>query len=193
MAAALSNFEKRIYSTPLVNIVRAIKSGDESEFRSLYDNYFRRVYFFALKSVKDPTEAEDLSQNIFLKAWENRHRFKDDLDIEPQLFQIAKSTIIDYFRAKTTQQQLIKALAEDAPVNRGANPPQFSEQSKVLIYLQKAIEDLPPKRREVFKLSRYHGLTYDEIAQELSISKNTVHVHITKALATLRKKSLPDS
>lgn len=171
-----------------MNKVRAIKSGDEAEFRSLYDNYFRRVYFFALKSVKDPTEAEDLSQNIFLKVWESRHRLNDALEIEAQLFQIAKSIIIDHYRAKTTQQLLLTALAEDTPVNGLAHTPEFSEQSKKMIFLQKAIDNLPPKRREVFKLSRYHGLTYDEIAQELSISKNTVHVHITKALATLRKK-----
>lgn len=171
-----------------MNIAKAIKSGDEAEFRSLYDNYFRQVYLFALKSVNNPSEAEDLSQNIFLKVWERRHRLNVDLDIEPQLFQIAKGIIIDHYRAKTTQQQLLKSLAEQAPVSDRVYATEPSEQSKELVYLQRAIDDLPPKRREVFKLSRYHGLTYDEIAQELSISRNTVHVHITKALATLRKK-----
>lgn len=172
-----------------MKLVEIIKQGDEQAYRALYEKYYRRVYYFALKSVKNTVDAEDLSQSIFLKIWEKRTLLNESLPIEPQVFQIAKGVVIDYYRARTTQQQLLKKLYEQAPTNGSeSDNTAIVVKNRRLEHLKKAIEELPAKRREVFKLSRYDGLTYDEIAEELAISKNTVRVHMTKALTTLRKK-----
>lgn len=171
-----------------MKLVEAIKQGDEQAYRALYEKYYRRVYFFALKSVKNPGDAEDISQSIFLKIWEKRALLNITLPIEPQVFQIAKGVVIDYYRAETTRQQLLSRIYDQVPSYNNEPDSVSANDSIRMEHLKKAIEELPDKRREVFKLSRYHGLTYDEIANELCISKNTVRVHITKALTTLRKK-----
>jgi len=171
-----------------VKLVEAIKQGDEQAYRALYEKYYRRVYFFALKSVKNTGDAEDISQSIFLKIWEKRALLDKTLPIEPQVFQIAKGVVIDYYRAKTTQQQLLNRFNDQAPLYSNESDNASADNTTRMEHLKKAIEELPDKRREVFKMSRYHGLTYDEIANELCISKNTVRVHITKALTTLREK-----
>ncbi len=154
----------------------------------MYRQYYRRVYHFALKSVNDKAEAEDLCQSIFLKIWENRSRLDEQLEIEPQLFRIAKGVVIDHYRAQTRRQQLIQQFPRSSPSATFAGSPDNSDRTQRLESVRKAIEELPAKRRKVFKLSRYHGLTYDEIADELSISRHTVHVHISKAIIDLKKK-----
>ncbi|MCB0630620.1 MAG: RNA polymerase sigma-70 factor [Saprospiraceae bacterium] len=161
--------------------------GNQQTFNEWYDAYHRRIYFFSLKSTGDVTEAEDLTQTIFLKIWENRNLLSHDIPLESQLFKIARGVVIDHYRSKTAQQRFLFTFNQNQSTATEENTDPDISVNKIES-IKKAIEELPSKRREVFKLSRYHGLSYEEIADELSISKNTVHVHISKALSALRKK-----
>lgn len=172
-----------------MTLTERIQQGSEEGFAELYRAYCRRLYHFAWKSVGDRAEAEDITQAIFLKIWENRGRLSPDHPLESQVFRVARTVVIDYYRARTTHRQLLadylQISAPDGPSSADDGP---ALQRERLLRLQSAIAEMPEKRREVFQLSRLHGLTYEEIADELSISKHTVHVHISKALAFLRRR-----
>lgn len=139
-----------------------------------------------LQSVCDESSAEDLCQSVFIKMWQSRASLKADIELDAQVFKIARSVVIDHYRSTNSQRQLMEEYQTMIPKARSESDTQ--DVSLRIQALRKAIADLPAKRREVFQLSRFNGLTYDEIAEELSISKNTVHVHITKALHALRNK-----
>ncbi|MEL7120616.1 MAG: sigma-70 family RNA polymerase sigma factor [Bacteroidota bacterium] len=168
-----------------MTLLKKIHSGDRKSFEGLYKAFHKRVYFFSLKSTQNEIEAEDLTQTIFIKIWENRSKLSLSIPLETQVFKIARTTTIDFYRAKTAQQKLLHKYKE---LNGHSVSDETESIKPKLDSLNRAIEELPKKRKEIFKLSRYHGLTHEEIAQELSISKNTVHVQISKALQTLRSK-----
>ncbi|MEL6276406.1 MAG: RNA polymerase sigma-70 factor [Bacteroidota bacterium] len=157
----------------------------EADFRKLYEEYFPRLYSYALQSTHNGGTAEDLVQNIFLKIWERRAQFDDSLPIEAQIFKITRDQTIDFYRAETTLQQHLAGYRAQANSEEIVEEEESDQRVKLV---KEAIADLPDKRREVLELSRFHGLTHEEIAQELSISKNTVRVHITKAMASLRAR-----
>lgn len=161
-----------------------IREGNAKEFAVLYDIFHKRVYYFVLKSTQSQVDAEDLCQGIFLKIWENRNKLSPEIPLENQIFQIARSLVIDYYRAKTAQKKILANFTK----RETEEPSQLEVDPQKVSSLKKAIDELPSKRKEIFKLSRFHGLSYEEIAEELSISKNTVHSQISKALNTLRKK-----
>jgi len=169
-----------------VLLIETIQSGSSKGFEKVYQAFHRKVYYFMVQSVRDKSDAEDLCQSVFIKLWQYRSTINPDIDLDTQIFKIARSVVIDYYRSQASQQQLMEEYQTLLPQSRQES--ETMDISTRLQALRQAIAELPAKRREVFQLSRFSGMTYEEIAEELSISKNTVHVHITKALHSLRNK-----
>ncbi|MEM9823628.1 MAG: RNA polymerase sigma-70 factor [Bacteroidota bacterium] len=156
---------------------------NQAVFKQIDQQYHRKIWAFALRHVKISDVAEDLVHDTFLKIWQNRARYRVEENFEALLYTILRNELADYYR-KTIQEEEKLLIADffqqDAPENE-----HLQEQ---ITQLKAAIEALPPRRREIFKLSREEGLTYKEIAEKLSISKNTVEVHIVKARQFLREQ-----
>ena len=171
-----------------MDTIRSIINGDKKAFKKVYDSWYQRLFSFALKSTRNANDAEDLTQEIFIRIWENRNRFVEEISIESQFFTIARNITIDYYRKKVAQSNLLLKLENEIRYYNESNESESPLNSQHIIRLKKAIENLPQKRREIFKLNKYFGLTYEEIANEMGISKNTVHSQISKALSTIRSK-----
>lgn len=168
-----------------MNWLNFLQERGDSGFRSFFDAHHRHVYRFMMRFTKTSAAAEDCTQLTFIKFWERLKNIDATTPPEIQLFQIAKSVVIDYLRAETSRQKLLTELSTEKHIQT-ENQDEAIQARLDLVH--KAIENLPNRQREIFKLSREYGLTYEEIAEQLSISKNTVHVHISKALLTLRSK-----
>lgn len=161
-----------------------LAQGSQVAFRELYNRYWKKVYKLALNYLKQPQEAEDLVQNIFIKLWLKHSTLAEIKSFDAYLRVVTRHEVISYLR----QNQLpvaeldgnIEISTDDSPHKQA-----ISRESAALI--SKAIEQLPPQRREVFKLSREQGLTYDQIASRTGIVRDTVKKHITRALVSIRQ------
>ncbi|HEX9509669.1 MAG TPA: sigma-70 family RNA polymerase sigma factor [Puia sp.] len=166
--------------------IAEIKSGDESSFTAVFNQYYTRVYYYFDKKTRSQESARELTQLTFIKLWQFRHTLSEDHSFNGQLFRIAATTLIDYLRSQNTQRKKFPQLsekaaqaAENAQVQAGTG---FEEND----YLHSLTSSLSPVRKKVFILSRMHGHSYKEIAEQLSISIHTVEDHMVKALRHIR-------
>lgn len=158
-------------------------------FESIYEQYFGKVYGFVRKNVEDTGEVEDLTHDVFLKLWQSRASFSRVVPVDAQLLVIARQLIINAHRRNVIKNRVLEQWHSAHPTfthaDSAALPIHAEELSQELM---SAIESLPPRRREIFEKSRFEGLSYDQIADEMAISRNTVEVQMVKALSFLRRR-----
>ncbi len=163
------------------HLVKQLKKGDVSSFNLIFKNYNQKVYNFCLQLLKNKNEAEEITQEVFIALWQNRDKIDTKSSIVAYILAIARNQIYKVFRKSLYKQAYIENLINSQ------SKMDFITEDQVMYnelnsFLNISIEKLPPKRREVFILSRMEGLTYKEIAQKLNIAENTVDVQIRKAL-----------
>lgn len=164
-----------------------IKQGSVKAFEAIYHLHKNKLYFWLLGKIKSEYWAQEILQHTFVKCWINRESLSDTVDIEVQLFRIARSLMIDQLRKLANERK----LAANAPeVDTQTSPLQQYDAHETLQQIDKLINNLPEVSKQVFRLSREHGLSYNEIAKELSISPKTVEYHISRILSLLRKAVL---
>lgn len=173
------------------SLLLRIAADDTKAFTQLFDQYWLQVFAHVRSYLKDTALAEDLTQEIFFSIWINRAKLATVADFEAWLHVITRNRTISGLRkllrqASSDLTQLSDWVPELASTADSPLEQLDFKQSREL--LQQAIELLPPRRREVFKLSRQQGLTHQEIAEQLQISKATVNEHISEALSFLKSK-----
>ncbi|MFN0290091.1 RNA polymerase sigma factor [Pedobacter helvus] len=164
-----------------------IKSGDEQAFKQVYYRHHAKIFHFANSFLKDKDQSEEILQETFLTFWVKREKFVIDTTFEPILYTICRRLIIDAFRkssiAQRYQQNLKLMMTEVG--NQTEDHVIFSD---LLRITENVVAELPEQQQHVFRLSKYDGLSYEEIAQKLNISKNTVRNHLFVALKTLKSR-----
>lgn len=164
-----------------------ISSSDEKAFMRLFDLYAKKVYEFINNLLKNPTESEDLTQVVFIKIWEKRATLKEVNYIGGYLFTIAHRTAIDYFRSSRGKHaQLIDYTNTYESVKHENTTEDYLNKHEFEQIYNEGLSTLPPKRKEIFILSRHKGFTNKEIAEKLSISVKTVENQMTSALFYLK-------
>jgi RNA polymerase sigma-70 factor (ECF subfamily) len=165
-------------------VVRFI-SGSEQAYEVIFNRTKGKLKGFLKKALPKDEDAESVMQDIYLKLWTARKFIQPDKNFETYLFAIARNLLIDLMRKRLHKQryleELCRTLQEDQTNNLDTKAVvEYSELEKMII---KLIDQLPEKRREIFRLNRLEGLTYKEIAEKLHISENTVDSQMRKALA----------
>ncbi|NSL90386.1 RNA polymerase sigma factor [Chitinophaga solisilvae] len=165
-------------------LVLLLQTSDVSAFDSLYWKYHQAVYRNILKFVKDGAAAEDILQEVFARLWEKRMEIQATQSVGGWLFVISFNLSVNYVRKKLREQALHKNLfnldAEDQLVLDRKN---MDEEQYNL--LEQAIAQLSPKKRTIVTRCKLEGKTYDEVASELNISRNTVKEHLSAAMIKL--------
>ncbi len=164
-----------------------LKKGSFSAFDHLFSVYKSRLYAFVVGYLKIEEDAKELVQDVFVKVWENRHHIDTCRSFNAYLFTITKNTVLDYFRKKANERNYLDYIREHV----GLVVDSFEEKIEYADLLEKAesvIEDLPPRQKEIFQMSRKQGLSNEEIAEILKISKKTVENQITLAKKYIRKR-----
>jgi RNA polymerase sigma-70 factor (family 1) len=160
---------------------------DTVTFEILYRKFFRKVFSFVRKNVKDMAEAEDITHDVFFKLWKSRQSFSDTISADAQLLVIARQLVINHYRRDIIRERAFRAWEFDAPVATSRDISEMTLREKeISTELKNAIECLPSKRREIFEKSRFQGMSYDEIALSMDISRSTVEGQMVKALRFLR-------
>lgn len=171
-----------------VHIISGIQQGDEKAFKQLYDQHKDKLYYWLLGKTQSPYWAQELLQQTFIKIWMSREQLSESVPLDVQVFRVARSLVIDNIRKQVTEKKALHVISQTLNEENISNNYNSRETSQAI---EQAVNSLPKICRQVFRLSREQGLTYNEIAEELSISQKTVEYHISKALGLLRKSLLP--
>jgi len=155
---------------PDFELVRSLQKGDVRAFDRLFAKYGGKLFYLAKGYLGSREEAEGLVQEVFIKVWENRKNIKEHLS----------------FRAKYRKQEF---LEEFLKVNSGLTNEEtiHIEYVELLEQVDLIVEKLPPRQKQIFKLSREEGLSHKEIARILFIQPKTVENHLHNAMKRIRK------
>lgn len=161
----------------------------QREFEVIFKSYFVPVKSFIRKLVKTDDDAEDIAQDVFTQLWLRPEVWKDNAEVGRYIYRMAKYRALTFLRdnARIADHGLVDAdLAQVERVgdDTSAIDPIIHEETTLL--LQMALDRMPPKRREIFSMSRFEGLSHKEIAQKLGLSVRTVESHIYAALTALK-------
>lgn len=138
------------------------------------------------QKIDSEENAKELTQDIFLSVYLQKDRLEDVENFKAYLFSIAKHKVFNYYRHKLVKQKYQLNILLNGTEQMTDDAKTILENKQLIEIVNQHIEDLPPKCREVFKLSRQANLSYKSIAQKLNISENTVDQHVQKALRILR-------
>ncbi|WP_462317894.1 RNA polymerase sigma-70 factor [Marinilabilia sp.] len=167
-----------------------LQEGRKEAYEYLYSNYYSALCQYALKFVSDPGIAEDIVAQIFFRLYEKRKDFELK-NVRSYLFQSVRNASLNHIRdhkeslAIENQEELFD-FPGSAVFQIYAEGLENMFLKDAVDALEKAMADLPPQTREVFRLSRFEQLSTKEIAARLGISFNTVETHISRALKKLR-------
>lgn len=168
-------------------LVKSLQKGDIKAFDELFIKYNKKLYYFAKGYLGSNEDAEGLVQEVFIKIWEKREDLKEYMSFNSYIFTITYKSILKHFRSKGREKKYMDQFLSEF-IDASNETSGEIEYNNLLELANKAIEKLPEKRKQVFRLSRYEGLTNLEIAKQLNISKRTVENHIHQALKFLREQ-----
>ena len=167
------------------NLLENFRDGDEKAFKLLYEYYHRKVYRFAYSFLKEKEQSQEILQETFINLWVNRQKLDITKPLEPYLFVICKRLVLDAFRKVTSSDTLREHLMNKITgIDNGTEEKIIY--SDIWNYTEKAIAKLPRQQQLVFRLNKLEGLSFDEIAEKLGLSRNTVKNHLAVALKTLK-------
>ena len=164
-----------------------LKNGDARAFDFFYKKFRTRIYANVLRLTKSTELAADILQEVFVAIWHHRDTIDPQQPFERYIFRIAQNKVYDFFRKASRDKKLEEKLIS-LSLGEEYNPLEADFDLKEdLNLLQKEIEMLPPKCREVFKLCKVDGKSYQEVSTLLNISTATINNHIVKATRILKK------
>ncbi|WP_443939211.1 RNA polymerase sigma factor [Pedobacter sp. MW01-1-1] len=163
-----------------------IKKDDRRAFAQLFDRYHDLVYTQLYNKLRDQAEANDIVQDVFLKLWSSRKEL-DVQNLPAYLYTIARNQLFSLLRHKAVVDAYTNSY-ENFVQNGSIQADYLIREKQLREIIQKEIEALPPRMREVFKKSREEHMTNREIAMEFQLSEHTVADQIKKALRQLRLK-----
>jgi len=166
-------------------LIRALKSGDINSLEKLYKLYYSKLYWFSKKFDSATMESDDFVQQTFLKIWENRDQLKDNVSVDQQIFVICKNLIINHLKRES---KTVAQIEESYLPHHGEEEDDVALKNKNRERLRSIIENIPPKRKNVFLLHKVDNLTYEEISESLGISKKTIANHIYLASNYIKER-----
>ena len=166
-------------------LVADLLEGDESAFCELYALYKDRLMWFSLKFLKSRDMAEDVFQDAFTVVWQSRRFINPDASFSSYLYTIMRNRILNQLRNAANEEKLKESILSQAL--------DYTEDTKREVMLNDlkslishALQQLTPRQREIFEMSREAQLSHKEIADKLGISVNTVQEHISTSLKLIR-------
>ena len=171
-----------------LSYIGLITGGSEQAFDKLFIDWFGELHAYAFSVLKDGTMAEEAIQSVFCKIWEKRKQLQVQGSLKAYLYGCVYHECMSWLR----HEKHIKAYRSH--VLRSGNRPVGEEASdkaelgELEIRLKQALDELPDQCRAIFQLSRFGGLKYKEIAEQLGLSVKTVEAQVSKALKELRNK-----
>ena len=167
-------------------LIIQLRNGSEKAFAQLYKQYKTPVFRYCVMLTKSEELASEMVQQIFISLWLSHKRIDPEESFASYLFTIAKNKVFNYFRDVSRDASMRNTWIQNAELfeDTTERTVMFHECS---FHLTKAIERLPDRKKAVFMLSRMEGKSYDEMAEVLGISKNTIKNHLVEATKLVKQ------
>jgi len=167
-------------------LVKALKNGDKVAFEKIFLTYHKQLYFFCYSFLNQKEDAENITQDVFVKLWMKRATLDCEKSFSGFLFTMTKNMALNHIRTTIHRQLFVNQLLDDGLEDCRQTDKQVSF-NEVKRNLNNLITQLPTKRKKIFQLSREEGLSHKEISKRLGVSVHTVESQISKALKFIRK------
>jgi RNA polymerase sigma-70 factor (ECF subfamily) len=168
-------------------LVGKIRNDDKEAFKSLYDHYNKRLYYFSIRCKLNNYESEELVQSVFINLWERRKFLDENMEIKSYIYKSAVNYIYNFLRKNAIRNRYI-----ESEISESKNYSDITYEQVFVKDLEKSIysiiDSLPLQQQQVIRLSRLEFMSHEEIAVKLNITLRTVENHIYRALKTIRKK-----
>ena len=178
-----------MYATEILSdersLVLRLIEGDEDAFCELYAAYKNRLIYFAMRFLKSREYAEDIFQDAFAVVWQGRRFINPDASFSAYLYTIVRNRILNQLRDLSNQDKLREQILSQA-VNYTNETKDEIIANDLRQFISRALQQLTPRQREIFQMSRERQMSHREIAEVLGISVNTVQDSISISLRTLR-------
>ena len=168
---------------PSVSLLCQVIEGDRRAFGELYQMYRKPALRFCLTLLKEEAEAENVLHEVFLKIWERRAQINPDLNFSSYLFTCLRNYAFDHFKRLEKDRRLREHYLQQMTHQLSEVDEDKDEQFELL---DEVVGSLSEKRKQVLLLNVYEGKSYQEIAELMEISKNTVKNQLVKARQILR-------
>jgi RNA polymerase sigma-70 factor, ECF subfamily len=170
---------------------RQLAAGDAEAFKHLFDMYFDRLYRYAYRYLQSADESQDLVHDVFLQIWRQRGRIGLEQDLRAYLYTTTRNHALNRLKHLKVEHRFLErraaAIASEEGAGPAPDPEREMEEVELAAALQRAIDTLPRRQREVLQLRWQNQLSYAEVAAVLQISPKTVAVHLTRAFEHLRQ------
>ena len=165
---------------------KRIKGNDIEEFEKLFKSYYSPLCHYANKFLKDMDLAEEIVQEFFYNYWKNRETMVIQISLKSYMFRSIRNNSLKYLEHVKVVKNYEKNFTETNSSDPGfvSNELEVKELNEII---EATLNELPERCSQIFKLSRFEGLKYNEIAEKLSISVKTVEANMGRALQLFRK------
>jgi RNA polymerase sigma-70 factor (ECF subfamily) len=165
-------------------IINSLKKGDQKVFERLYSDYFEKLCFYLLNFTQDKEIIQDIVQDTFIKLWMNREKLTISSSLKSYLYKSVYNNFIDNYRERKKRDKRLESYYQSALYKIIDSDEEYKEQR--LNKLNKCIDELPPKCKEVFTSIKLSGMKHKEVSSTLNISLKTVEGHVRKAYVFIK-------
>jgi RNA polymerase sigma-70 factor (family 1) len=170
-------------------LLQSIVDGNEQSFSEVYYHYYTALYAYVLRLVKVPALAEDIVQDIFLKIWEVRYQLSRVKHFRAFLFSMARNHTLNILQSIARSNNALPALVRHFQEQRFDDEALSKDYRK---FIERALQAVPSRSRDIFSKCREQGLSYEEVAKEMGISRNAVKKHMVNTIRTLKEAARRD-
>lgn len=168
-------------------LMQRVAGGDARAFRQLSTTHLGAIVTYASRLLNNRTEAEDVAQETFLRAWKNAHRYEPRARISTWLHSIAHNLAVDRLRKRGVRGESAEIDTERDAAPTSDRPSRLLERKVVAVAVQHAIASLPDRQRQAVVLCHEQGLSNPEIAQVMQCGVEAVESLLSRGRRTLRK------
>jgi len=166
--------------------LHSIRTGNEQAFEQLFRAQYPALCGYARKYLDDVDQAEEVVQEMFFNFWQKKEKLEINISLEAYLFRSVRNSCLNYLKHLKIREE--HRLATSHEIRKKEQEVHDSvETLELQEKIENVIEQLPPERKKIFRMSRYEELKYKEIADKLNISVKTVEAQMSKALKFLRQ------
>lgn len=177
-----------------LKLVKQASLGNRDAFREIVEDNKKKIFYLAFDFTGSIQDAEDLSQDVFIKAFRSLHSFKGEASISTWLYRITLNTFLDLKRKKSFEMEKYQAPLDEGasadPVFPGnlsvGNPETYAESRQMQMHIQQALETLSPRERSVFVMRHYRGMPGKTVGEMLNISEGTVKSLLSRAIKKMQ-------
>ncbi len=169
------------------SLLDGLAASDKRAFSVLFDYYWKDLYAYVNRLVKDKDESVDIVQDTFTSLWQQREQLAKVKSLKGYIYAMVHHKAILFIKNSVRHRNYLDTMASYFPESIETTEEEL-DAHELEMFINKEIENLPPRMREIFLLSRFEQLSYKEIAIKLAIAENTVRKQISFSLKYLRMK-----